>query len=646
MSNIFAPGPRLGMAMALSALAPAAADFVSVSPAATSVERYHPLIVSIAVTKTFQNGFDPDQIKVDLELTGPGGEAIVQPCFYKGDQGANALFEARFAPRAVGNYGYKVAVDEKGSVKRSEAFTLASQAGPTNGFLHLDTTASALYGFRFDSGRLWRGIGENVAWEPGGFTYATVLPRLNGLGCNMIRIWHCPWHMPIEWNSAPTVFNTRNSEAMDALVTLAEKNGIYLMVMMNDYREFSEQWNSDPYSTAKGGPCATAKDFFSNAEAKAIYKKKIRYYVARWGYSPNIQSWEFFNEIDNAVGATGIDAKSLATWHDEMAAEFHRVDPYRHLVTSSVSWVYEQMWASPDIDFTQSHLCGPSNKIGKLPAETKRYIDGFKKPYVCGEFARRWEAATTEVSDNYRIDLHYGMWLGMFQQNPIVPMTWWWDSHFRWGDDFVFKSAAGFHNDILARTDIRTLTRLEVAATAGQQAGGLRTGNHGFIWVSNYAGTAAANNVTLTVTGLRNQNDDYSLEWYDTWNGGYTAAPGQKSQNGILVINAGSIAAGQDKALRIVNLSEPAVALGGEPGVPLPAVFAWSRIEAGLAVSGLGEGPAELALYAPDGRLALRKTEAGNHGGRVVLATQGLPGGLYLLRVRSGARLGALKITL
>ena len=169
-----------------------AADLVSVTPAATSVERYHPLIVAIVTTKTFTNGYNPDEIKVDLELTGPDQEAIVQPCFYKADQNGNAVWEARFAPRALGAYSYHVTVDEKGAVKKSADFTVTSQPTATNGFMHLDSTASALYGFRFDSGRLWRGIGENVAWEPGGYTYAKVLPRLAGLGCNMIRIWHCP----------------------------------------------------------------------------------------------------------------------------------------------------------------------------------------------------------------------------------------------------------------------------------------------------------------------------------------------------------------------------------------------------------------------------------------------------------------------
>lgn len=631
-----------------------ASELVSVTPSSASVDRYHALRVAIITTKTFSNGYDPDEVKVDLELTGPSGEAIEQPCFYKADRNGNAAWEARFAPRSAGMYTYRVRLDEKGSVERSDPFTLDSRPSDSEGFIHLDSGASAMYGFRFDSGRIWRGIGENVAWEPGGYTYAKVLPRLAGLGCNMIRIWHCPWHMPIEWNGPPTVFNRGNSEYMDQLVDLAEKNGIYMMVMMDDYREFSEQWGSSPYSTGKGGWCGSAKEFFTNAKAKAAYKKKIRYYVARWGYSPSIQSWEFFNEIDNAIGPTGIDPAALAQWHDEMAAEFRRVDPYRHLVTSSVSWVMQDFWKSPSVDFTQSHLYGPSNKISRLPAEIERYEDGFGKPYVCGEFSRRWETANSEASGNYRADLHYGMWMGLFQPTPMAPMTWWWDSHFNWGDDFVFKSAAGFANDIVAKTGAGDLARLEIAATGNRQADAVRTGNTGYLWVSNYAGTSSAGNVTLTVTGLPASDDRYSVEWYDTWNGGFASAAEATARNGTLTLNAGSIGAGMDKAARIVDLDAPQVGIDGPVLASAGTGFRCIRTARGVSVFGdFGDGDkVEADLYDFAGRAIPAEIVTGIPGRRLDIAAPADPGRLagpdrlFILKLRVGARVQAIKIPL
>lgn len=38
-------------------------------------------------------------------------------------------------------------------------------------------------------------------------------------------------------------------------------------------------------------------DFFTNERARADYKQRLRYLVARYGYSTSIFAWEFFNEV-------------------------------------------------------------------------------------------------------------------------------------------------------------------------------------------------------------------------------------------------------------------------------------------------------------------------------------------------------------
>ncbi len=86
--------------------------------------------------------------------------------------------------------------------------------------------------------------------------------------------------------------------------------------------------------TVNGGPAATPKDFFTNAESKAMYKNRLRYLIARWGYSPAIAAWEFFNEIDNAVftptphDSVLIEHQVITQWHDEMSTYLKNNDPY------------------------------------------------------------------------------------------------------------------------------------------------------------------------------------------------------------------------------------------------------------------------------------------------------------------------------
>ena len=38
-------------------------------------------------------------------------------------------------------------------------------------------------------------------------------------------------------------------------------------------------------------------DFFTDVRAKADYKNRLRYLVARYGYSTSVFAWEFFNEV-------------------------------------------------------------------------------------------------------------------------------------------------------------------------------------------------------------------------------------------------------------------------------------------------------------------------------------------------------------
>lgn len=631
----------------------AADNIVSVTPNHDSVGCFSPVFVTILTSKNFSNGFNPDEIKLDCDITGPSGESIVLPCFFKTTVSGQAQWQARFAPRKVGTYTYKIALTEGTAATQSSQYTLYSTPSANPGFIHTDSTTLSLYVYRFDSGKIWRGIGENEAWEAGG-PYATQFPRLAATGCNMVRIWHCNWHMPFEWNSAPNIYNTSTADYMDSVVNLAERNGIYMMVMMNDYRDFSEQWASNPYNTAKGGWCSSDDQFFSNANAMECYKKRLRYYVARWGYSPSIQSWEFFNEIDNAFSTT-INA-AIGAWCDTMSRYFHSVDIYDHLVTASISWMsIPQMWTPPGMDFTQSHLYGPDNRITNLPAQSQAFISSYKKPYVCGEFSRRYESATEEPSINYRNELHYGMYLGIVNQTPIAPMTWWWDSHWAWGDDFVFKSAAGFSNDIVAKAGSGSLMKLSVTASGGAECGGVKTNtdaNYAYAWVTNYNGGSTAT-VNLTVTGLPTGNGQFTVESWDPWNSGFSGLTTVTSSNGSLTINAGSLASGNfgtaavDKAYRITNLS-PSATLPGSVVAMNARPIGYRKTADGITVFGnfANSHTVEITLFDLAGRLVAVRNLHDVKSNSIDIETRSLPAQFYIVRVRSDVQAASMKIAL
>jgi hypothetical protein len=126
---------------------------------------------------------------------------------------------------------------------------------------------------------------------------------------------------------------------------LAEARGIYVLLCLDYHGMFVTQpdpmwggnnyWPQNPYNLTNGGPCAVANDFFTNSTAQKLYQKRLRYLVARYGYSQNLLAWELFNEIDNDYSF--LNAADVAAWHGVMGAWLHANDGFGHLVTTSLT---------------------------------------------------------------------------------------------------------------------------------------------------------------------------------------------------------------------------------------------------------------------------------------------------------------------
>ena len=71
-------------------------------------------------------------------------------------------------------------------------------------------------------------------------------------------------------------------------------------------------WVSNPYNARNGGPCASPDDFWTDERARTLYKQRLRYILARWGHSPQVFAWEFWNEVQ--------PTPAVEAWTSEMAA--------------------------------------------------------------------------------------------------------------------------------------------------------------------------------------------------------------------------------------------------------------------------------------------------------------------------------------
>ena len=88
----------------------------------------------------------------------------------------------------------------------------------------------------------------------------------------------------------------------------------------------------------------------------SVTRRKYRYILARWGYSPAIMAFELFNEVENTDAAHQGRWAEIAAWHREMAGFLRANDPNRHLITTSAIpgvALDNPVWRA--VDYFQAH---------------------------------------------------------------------------------------------------------------------------------------------------------------------------------------------------------------------------------------------------------------------------------------------------
>ena len=389
-------------------------------------------------------------------MIAPDGKAVTVPGFLdvpmrlETTRGSERLvpagapgFRVRYAPAVAGKHRLVLKVTDRSGTVRSAPQELTATASPSSGFVRV-SRQSPRY-FAHDDGRPFFAIGENVCWS-GNRTpvadYAAWLKELGAAGGNWARLWLAYNEKGLEWMPAPTPkpgtgtflglgrYSPGNAWRLDEVVRLARENGVYLMFCLGTYGEFTEggyfnegSWVSNPYNAKNGGPCARPADFWTNPEARKLYQKRLRYLIARWGYSPNVFAWEFWNEVP--------ETPATAAWVAEMAAYLKRHDPNRHLV--STTYGDAATWKCPDVDFTMTHMYGQAGNTADFTRQIEREAHAalpYDKPYLLAEFGIDWQTGDQRW-DRKRsgLNMHNGAWAAMMSGAAGTAMLWYWDSY-------------------------------------------------------------------------------------------------------------------------------------------------------------------------------------------------------------------------
>ena len=398
---------------------------------------------AVTLDKTYSNPFDPDEIALDAVFTGPRGQIIRLPGFWFQDfrrqtsaDGSGTLiasgdpqWHVRFCPPAPGRWRLTVAARDATGTGTSPAGAFAVLPSKSPGFVRR-VSGDSRY-LEYDNGASFFPVGENVCWAGrGGLSeYETWFPKLSAAGGNYARLWMS--NRPLEHGpNGLGRYDLANAWYFDQVLALAARHGLRCMAALGTYSEFTVggffnegQWPTNPYNKANGGPAEKPADFWTDTQARTLYRRRLRYLVARYGAQPSLAFWEFWNETEAPV-----------PWLAEMGTFLKQTDPYHHLVTNSYPTTgTAAVWDLPQMDFTQTHRYGDEGSvkdIAPLILDDARLHDQYGKPHFMGEFGISWRGSDEKFDPSGAgTNLHNGLWASALTGNAGGASLWWWDNY-------------------------------------------------------------------------------------------------------------------------------------------------------------------------------------------------------------------------
>jgi hypothetical protein len=299
---------------------------------------------SFTISGLATDPFDYTQTDVRVLLTQPDGTTTTLLAFFDG----GSTWRVRHTPTMVGVYqvagvtlnGQSLAV---GNLQPASWTVAGIPTSP--GYVRVDPANTNR--FITSNGRRYFPLGNDVAWWTNNTQLPLILSKLGGARENWSRVWMMEFYdsLNLEWPKVGNfgTYSLPVAQKWDAIVSAAEQSGIFFQMTLHHHGQYSStngsnvnpQWEQNPYNTLNGGFLTNATQFFTNAQAQALTKRKLRYIVARWGYSPAIMGWELFNEVQFTDAAYANQWTNIAAWHDQMAQFIRSQDIYQHLVTTS-----------------------------------------------------------------------------------------------------------------------------------------------------------------------------------------------------------------------------------------------------------------------------------------------------------------------
>jgi hypothetical protein len=497
----------------------------------------------------FKNPYDRTDVSVVAEVTRPSGRSVrldgfIYREFLRATEEGKERFEpageptwkVRYTPSEIGRHTYSLTVRSRRGVSAPLKGEFMVTDSKRHGFLKV---ADGGKSFEFRDGAPYFAVGHNLCWTSEDTPladYEAYLRKMSRAGENFSRIWLSSWGIGLETDTLEN-FDLADAWMLDQVVQIAEKRGVFFKLCLENFWDFTKEKKS-PYWTERGGFCKENRDYFAKAESKEWAKRKYRYAVARWGYSPAILAWELWNEVDYAV----TDKELILEWTREIATYLRSVDPYGHMITTSlgVNNVWEDLWKMPQMDFVQIHsyirrlesqITLSERDAAKLILEETARVRHLGKPCLVSEFGylvTKDDAGMNDVDEN-GVHLHNALWASALSGAAGTCMSWWWDSYIeKHGLYHQYKALAEFLRGETERMGSLTHVYGE-SESKSIRVVGLRDSRGGLFWMQNKHNTwfrcvakrerfLPLREAILRLSGL--EEGRYLIEWWNTHDGG------------------------------------------------------------------------------------------------------------------------------
>ncbi|HOL67436.1 MAG TPA: hypothetical protein PKX93_08280, partial [bacterium] len=344
----------------------------------------------------------------------------------------------------------RIKVRDKHGERESQRISFLTVPSNNPGFIEVSSLDGRY--FQFSNGSFFYPLGLNIRSptdtryahlrkrpldpDSGTFYYEKIFQQMKQSGQNFCEVWMANWFAALEWiENRPGYrgagfYNLRHAWKLDRLLELAETNGIYLQIVLINHGQLStycdEEWPDHPYNEKNGGFLKKPEEFFTDTRAEQLMRRKFRYIVARWSYSPNIFGWVLLNEI-NLTGSRRdfYLSPAVTTWYERLAGYLKKIDPYHHLVSAHYTILVDNdLLRSSVVDYTITNAYYESGRTSLVEflKEIYRFNARFDKPTFVSEFGGTPWGAT---DPNLVRDVIAGLWGSFHLPFAGAPAFWW-----------------------------------------------------------------------------------------------------------------------------------------------------------------------------------------------------------------------------